>query len=420
MLKTFNQLSNYKKGTLNLFQGAFWAQIIGFLGTFIIAKIYGADTIGVFSKFISISSVLAILFTLRLESVFVLDINKNNTNDVFSSIVYSIIFSSSIILVLTLLIPNSFLVEYNLYRLLLLFSVVGGILKSLENTLISHLLTIKGFSHLSKAKVIFVISRYSIQCLLFLIDPHTGLIYGFLIALLIILGYYKTSSKISLTTFNSTKYKSFLKKNSNLASFGVLSDNLNALNLNIIPIVAGAFFSNEKIGWYFIALVILSVPATLINTSYSKVFFLKAAEIFNSNKKNLFQFVSNQLSKLSAILIFPFIFFFFLSKPIISLFLNNEWIIVGDYIQILCVLFYLRSIYNPVSYLEDVFKKNHLGLLFNCYLLVSNLIAIYLGAENESFIYMLKLMTVFLSFGYAIMILFFILYTKRISKKDVA
>ena len=91
MLNKLNLSSPYAKGVISLFKGNFWAQLFGLAGTLVVANLYGADTLGVFSKFISVSSVLAIFFTLRLEAAFVLCDEKKNLKTIFSTIAYCIL-----------------------------------------------------------------------------------------------------------------------------------------------------------------------------------------------------------------------------------------------------------------------------------------------------------------------------------------
>jgi O-antigen/teichoic acid export membrane protein len=209
--------------------------------------------------------------------------------------------------------------------------------------------------------------------------------------------------------------KKTIKENQNLVSYGVISDNLNALNLHLIPIIGGVYFNDSEIGWYFLAIVLLSVPVTFINSSFSKVFFLRASEIFNQDPEKLFAFVKKYTLQLLLGLLLPFLLIFFLSNPFIHIALKDEWITVGVYIQLLCVLFYLRSVYNPLSHLEEVLKKNHVGLVFNIFLFLVNIGAILYGAMiAKDFLTTIYIIAFGLPIGYLVMILYFLIVTNRL------
>jgi len=407
--------STYAKGVISLFKGNFWAQLLGFIGTLIIANLYGADIIGVFSKFISISSVLAIFFTIRLESAFVLTNDENNLKIIFSSIIYSIITGTLIAFLIVFLLPDSFYSKVNFLKIYAVFCVFGAILKSLEGVFISYLLRQKLFSKIAFSRVLFTLVKYLVQIAMFYYLTDLGLIIGFIAGTFVLIIYFYRITGNLFKFISLLEIKKTIKENYNLVSFGVLSDNLNAINLNLIPILAGVYFSDSEIGWYFLAIVLLSVPVTFINASFSKVFFLRASEIYNTNQTKLFDFVKKYTLQLFLGLAIPFLAIFFLCKPFIELTLKDEWLTVGIYIQLLVVLFYLRSIYNPISHLEEVLKKNHLGLIFNLYLLLVNLGAIFYGATiAKSFLVTIEIISFALPIGYITMIFYFLYATSRL------
>ncbi len=418
MFNSFKFSSVYTKGVISLFKGNFWAQVIGLLGTFFIAKLYGPDLLGTFSKFISLSAILAIFFTLRLESAFVLSDQKKNLKDVFSSIIYTVFIGSIFCLLIVLLLPEGFYSKLNFLKIYVVFCVIGAILKSIESSYLSYLLSQEKFKVIALSRVLFTMTRYALQISLFFLMTDLGLIIGFVGAtfILLLFFYRKTGGLFTMIPFSN--FKNTLKENLNLVSFGVLSDNLNAINLNLIPILGGIYFSDSEIGWYFLAIVLLSVPVTFINASFSKVFFLRASQIYNKDKTLLFSFVKKYTFQLLLGLLIPFLFIFFFSKPIIHSVLKDDWLNVVAFIQLLALLFYLRSVYNPISHLEEVLKKNHIGLILNLFLLAGNLIAIYYGVIEKDFFLTIEMISYILPIGYLLMIVFFLMTTYKLRGKQ--
>lgn len=415
-----NLSSVYAKGVISLFKGSFWAQALGLIGTLVIANLYGSESLGIFSKFLSISSILAIFYTLRLESAFVLSDDTKDLKVVFSSIVYTVLIGSLITILVALILPNSFFESIKLLRIYLIFSVLGGILKAIENAFISYLLKQKLFKIIASSRVIFTLVRYAFQVGLFYLIEDLGLILGFVIALLILLIYFYRSTGNLFELISLSHFKSTLKENQNLVSYGVLSDNLNAVNLNIIPVLAGIYFADNEIGWFFLAGVLLSVPLRFINSSFSSVFFLKASEIYNSKKSELFSFLKKWTIQLSLGILIPYLGIALLCEPFIEIALKDEWISVVAYIQWLSLLFYLRAIYNPISHLEEVLKKNHIGLIFNIYLFVVNVSAILYGALIiEDFFYIIKVISLVLPIGYIAIIAYFLLITYKLRQESL-
>lgn len=417
MFKKIDFSSSYIKGTLDLFKGSLWAQVIGFLGALWVAKLYGANELGVFSKFMSLSSILGIFYTLRLEAAIVTSKEENNKHSLFSTLFYTIIFISSISVLLTFILPSNFFSKINLVKIVVLAGIFSGVLKAFENVFVSYLLKTKKFKKIALSRVLFTLSRYTLQISLFFLSITKGIIYGYLIASILVIMYLYKYANLKLLSFDYLRIKKHIKDNSNLVSFGVLSDNLNVLNLQIIPLVGGIYFSNSNIGWYFLAITVLTIPIHFVNTSFSKVFFLKASEIYNDSRAQLFSFVKKSMLYLIVLGIIPYLFLILLSPYLIAVFFDESWSKVGIYIQVLATLFFLRAIYNPISNLEEVFKKNHIGFVFNVYLLLVNLIAIYIGNLENNLLITLKIIAVFCSFGYIAITLYFYLYTKKLSLK---
>lgn len=413
-----NFSSIYVKGVISLFKGNLWAQALGLIGTLVVANMYGSEALGVFSKFISISSVLAIFFTLRLESAFVLSDERKDLRVIFSSILYTILIGSVLSALIVLMLSDEFFIKIKLLRVYTIFCVLGGILKAIESVYLSYLLKKKEFKRIANSRVLFILVRYTFQIGLFYFTTELGLILGFALASLAILFYFFRITGNLYGSISLANFKTTIKENQNLVSYGVLSDNLNAINLNIIPILAGIYFKDNEIGWYFLAVVLLSVPLTFIGSSFSKVFFLRASDIFNTDKSKLYGFLKKWTLQLSFGILIPYAAIAFLSKPFIEMALKEEWIPVSIYIQWLAVLFFLRALYNPISHLEEVLKKNHVGLIFNIFLFSVNIVSILYGAlVEESFFFIIKTIAIGLPIGYLGMILYFLITTYRLKKE---
>jgi O-antigen/teichoic acid export membrane protein len=415
MFKKANFSSTYAQGVIALFKGNFWAQSVGLIGTILVAKMYGADSLGIFSKFLSASSILAIFFTLRLEAAFVLSNDVTNLKRIFSSILYSILVGTVIAFIVALTLPDAVFTKINFLRIYVIFCVAGSFLKAIETVFLSYLLKRKKFKNIAFSRVLYTVVRYGFQIGLFYLIPTTGLIIGFIVGLIILLIYFTKVTGNLFLPISFSEFATTIRENQNLVSFGVLSDNLNAVNLHLIPILAGVYFSDEEIGWYFLAIALLSVPVTFINASFSKVFFLRASEIFNTNQTQLYAFVRKYALQLFLGLLIPFVLIFFLSRPFIEFIFQEEWKEVGIYIQLLAFLFYLRSVYNPISHLEEVLKKNHIGLIFNLFLFAATLSSIFYGAWiAKDFEKTIQFIAIILPIGYISMIVYFLRVTQKL------
>lgn len=417
MLQKLFSKSVYTKGVFTLLKGTFIAQFIGFFCSIWIAKLYGTTEFGVFSKFLSISAVFTIFLTLRLESALVLSKKEQENSSIITAVFYNIFIVGCLSVLLLFFTPENYISSLNLTKFILFSALSLGILKAIESIYILHLNRVKEFSKIANSKVIFTILRYGFQVLLFFQLEKSGLIIGFLIASFLVCILLFILSKVQFASVSFNRYKSIIKENKNLVVFGTLSDNLNTVNINFIPIVFGFYFANEQIGKYFLAVTLLSIPPTFISNSYAKVFFLKTSELYNNHIENLYNFIKNSTLKLTFITLLFFVVAFLLSDVFISTFFGEEWSKTSLYIKILIPLFFLRAVYNPLSNLEEVFKKNHIGLLFNCYLIIVNIVSLYYGFTSKNFTSALILISVTNSLGYILISSYFFKYSKKLSLK---
>ena len=419
MNNKINFSSEYFRGIISLFKGTFWAQLLGFLGTLLVAKLYGSNDFGVFSKFISLTTILSVFYTLRLESTLVLYNDKEKIRSLFSTAINIVFFIFFITLLFTFFIPESVFKRFNFLKIVVIISIVGALIKAIENLYINYLIKEKKFKTIANVKVLFTVTKYTLQICFFYIDITFGLIIGFLLATFTALLFLINKTKYNYKSPSLKRIKKHIIENKNLVSFGLLSDNLNIINITIIPILAGVFFEDSYIGWYYLSITILSISLSFISSSFSKIFFLKVSNIYNTNKENIFAFIKKSTLYISLILIIPLIIFTFWGDYFTFLFFDKNWGETGIYIKYLAFLFFLRSVYNPLSYLEEVYRKNHIGFLFNVYLLIVNIIVIYIGFLNNNFLMLVKYSSFLSSLGYLFMILYFLILSKKISEEKI-
>ena len=92
--------TSFQKDIFLMLKGTFIAQIIGIIGSIVLAKIYGSESYGIFSLFISISSVLTILNTVQFDKCIVTINNKSESKNLMNSLFLLSIITSFIIFII--------------------------------------------------------------------------------------------------------------------------------------------------------------------------------------------------------------------------------------------------------------------------------------------------------------------------------
>jgi O-antigen/teichoic acid export membrane protein len=100
-------------------------------------------------------------------------------------------------------------------------------------------------------------------------------------------------------------------------------------------------------------------------------------------------------------------------------FFEGKWIDLRPYTLLLSILVFARVSFNPISSLIVVLDKNLESLLFNSYLFIINLAAIFVGYFYHSITLTIIILAVFGGIGYLVFLAYFLNHLKQIAKKDV-
>jgi O-antigen/teichoic acid export membrane protein len=96
---------------------------------------------------------------------------------------------------------------------------------------------------------------------------------------------------------------------------------------------------------------------------------------------------------------------------------NNKWNNLRSYSLILSILILGRSAFSPISSLIVVLNKNLESLIFNIYLFIVNLVAIYFGYLYNDITITILILAIFGSVGYISLLIYFLNHLKTIVKK---
>ncbi len=395
-----------------MFRGTVVAQIIAVLVGIYLAKLYGEEAYGYLGFFISITSIASITGTLQLNNCIITSKKKEESINWYNFILV-LIPIVTIILFLLLFIFSKFILIEKLSKTIFCLSFIGSLFITYNLVHQNFFTYQKKFSIISNIKIFITICTVFFQFILFLYYDILGLIFGFLFAqtLLLIYNFYKNKNSIHRINFNSIKEG--LKSNYTIIKFLLPSNIINSLANHLMPILILTFFGAEEAGVYFFSIKILATPLFLISSSISQVYFKESSELVVKKNDELFAItkkivVSNLVIILSFLLIINT-----LGVYILNLYFENQWDNLNSFILILSFLILARSSFNPISSLIIVLEKNLIGLVFNCYLFLINIVAIYFGTINNNILYTVFILSLFGGLGYYILLYYFFNHLKN-------
>ena len=99
---------------------------------------------------------------------------------------------------------------------------------------------------------------------------------------------------------------------------------------------------------------------------------------------------------------------------ILETLLQNSWENLRQYTLILSFLIFAKSSFSPISNIIVVLNKNHVALIFNIYILIVNLVAIYFGIIKSNLLYTIYILSFFGGLGYVSLAFYFLKKLKGI------
>ena len=409
------QTKNFK-GVVSLLAGNTISKVIVTVGGLLLANYYGPDSYGVYNVFISYIMILPVLSGFRLDNIMILQTGSKEIRNLFSGIVTITLFTTTIMISVMAILKLLNIASFQMSFFILLLTGIGAVLTGWNLSQNNLFTKFKLFKQISTAFVISSIFSVIFQAVFYFLGlTENGLIYGWIVGLIASFLYNLRVSKGQLTRVNIPMFRESVKEHINIVKFTYPSDALNAIANNILPILILFYFTKTEVGIYGMAFKILSVPLVLLSGSVSRVYFQKAVSLSQSDKKSLenltYKVIFSNVEIIAGfVLVINTVGIFLL-----DLFLKDSWDGLGSYILALSFWILARSAMNPIASIVMVINKNHYSLIFNIYLLLVNFVGIYIGVQQNDFLYCVWIFSILSGIGYLVL-LAVVLYNL---KKDV-
>jgi O-antigen/teichoic acid export membrane protein len=138
---------------------------------------------------------------------------------------------------------------------------------------------------------------------------------------------------------------------------------LGAVSVQLPTIFINAAFGLAASGLFMLAERAIGMPLSLVSGSIGDVFRQQMNESYLAGKRCRETFIST-LKKLVAVATPPFLVLLFFAPSLFSLVFGEKWRVAGEYVRLMCPMFYLRFISNPLSLVAIIAQKNRYEFLW--------------------------------------------------------
>lgn len=353
MINKLKPKSEFSKNVLTLMTGTTIAQAIPIAVSPILTRLYTPEEFGIFALFVAIVSIFSTVINARYELAIMLPKSDKEAINIFI-LGFIINITISICLFFIVLLFHDYLImllgneQISIWLYFVPFVVfLTGVFKLLTyfNIRLEH------YDDISKSKVIksAVTAFVQISVVVFL-KGVIGLISGSIISSLF------SNLKLFLNIIKLKLFKQVSIKKMRLyaykyKNFPIYSTPATLCDVSAVQmpyIFLNKMYSEQIVGFYFLAVKIIFLPASLISASISQV-YLKEITKRTAAKLPVTSLFYSVVKKLFLVSIFFTIIFYFFSPILFSIFFGSNWYNAGEIASTLSIVFFIRFIVSPLS-----------------------------------------------------------------------
>lgn len=369
----------FAKNFLTLMTGTAFAQVIPLIASVVLAKLYTPDMFGSFTLFVSLTSVLSIIATLKFEEAILLPKCDDEGKAVFQLSIFlnlSFLLCTSIILFFT---KNHFTIISSLLNDYIFFIPIGVFFINLYQSFVFFSNRNKNnYKMISISKVSQNFSTAIIQVLLYkfsLLGLLLGRVLGFFLS---IFHFVKLFRNNELYKINKSKIKTVFLNYRNFAIYytpnAILNQISNSLPLYMLPF----FFNLSHAGFFAFSIRIVLVPLSIITNSLQQVFYKEIVDK-NNDEVELHFYILKVYKKLAIFGVIPHLILFFSAPAFFVFFFGEEWRVSGHYTQYLIPWLFLVFLNSPVSSIYIVKGKQKEYFVYEIFLIIARASSLFLG-----------------------------------------
>ena len=349
---------NYVFSFIAVAGGTLGAQMITFLSSPAISRLYSPTAFGLFSTYTATISILSVLSCARYELAIPLPKDINDSVDVFKTAVnvsfvialffIPIIFAFSFFF-------NEPLFMFFLYSIVILINGLGICLNLLHNKL-------GNFRFASISKILQAVSISVLGITLSSFSNSHGLIISSFLGQLIVIIFLiyilpvHIRKDIFHISFNKFKFKENLLKYVDFPKISLIPALLNIFSSQIPNYLIASIYGVGFAGYYFFSSRLVVLPTSLIGSAVNDIYYQKVIEKIN-NEERIMPFLKNNIFFLFIMGLFFFIFFFLLSERLIPFFFGDKWIQSILICKILSIGMVFKLVVSPLTMTFIALKK---------------------------------------------------------------
>lgn len=343
--------SFYLKSILLLTSGSMLGQIIGFIGSIIMTRMYTASEIGIMTTIVSISGIFAPVINARFDFALV---KEQKEKYILALVKMSIYIGIALSLIVSLVSYIYFIgidgfispfISILFVFLILVIQAFSNVFKSYNNNIgdfktMTSVIVMRRFAEEISMAIFGLLGWKAIGLL---ISRVIGQYFGMKREIKNIKKKYKEI--ISVRWQDMTEAYNIHKRQLYYSSPAAL---MNAGSYSLISLVVGKYFGLEILGVYTISFAVLGLPLSVISGNVSKVYFSEASKEY-AIKGTFNESTNKTLVFLIIVAIVLFFIMYYIFPMIVPFIYGSKYEMSGFMIRILAPMFAVRFVSSAIN-----------------------------------------------------------------------
>lgn len=403
--------SFYLKSILLLTSGSMLGQIIGFIGSMIMTRMYTASEIGIMTTIVSISGIFAPVINARFDFALV---KEQKERYILALVKMSIYIGIALSLIVSLVSYIYFIgiegfispfISILFVFLILVIQAFSNVFKSYNNNIgdfktMTSVIVMRRFAEEISMAIFGLLGWKAIGLL---ISRVIGQYFGMKREIKNIKKKYKEI--ISVRWQDMTEAYNIHKRQLYYSAPAAL---MNAGSYSLISLVVGKYFGLEILGVYAISFAVLGLPLSVISGNVSKVYFSEASKEY-AIKGTFNESTNKTLVFLIIVAIVLFFIMYYIFPMIVPFIYGSKYEMSGFMIRILAPMFAVRFVSSAINtglvvcnkqsfelIIQIMFMLSVAMLAFLCNYKILTISTFLLGVSiSYSIVYLINLLSIY-------------------------
>lgn len=403
----------------------------------VLTRLYLPSEFGAYSLFISITSVVGLVSSLKYDQAIMLARLDKDANAIFL-LSLSITSLTTILSAIAIIVLQSFNIkEVNDISDMVWYIPIGIFLIGALQILNSYLSRKQNYKGIATTRMINSLSMMSVQIggkniataeQLIQKKLHTsvhlsferfdwlilGKIFADSLSLLILLKNISITTPLKSIKASASRLKANAKKHYYFPRYQSLTVLSNAISQNLPVFLLAGLYSVEIAGLYALTVRVLKAPINLIGASTKEVYYQRASKMYIS-KENIYPLYIKTTKSLIKLFIAPLFLVLFFGEELYGFAFGDNWKTSGALSQILVFWYFFGFINAPSIATFSIISKQNIQMATEIFTLAMCLLAIYGGYYFSNSYYISILAYVFINVISNVFLIIYIYKTLRIN-----